>query len=167
MRSKGLLRGGLIFLSLLLVLGGCGWQEMASGALLEALMAECGSLPRGEIYRSDAEEGGAGYAPSALLRAMYGEEGEAAIRPCEFSIYLSSFAEPYEIAVLVAPSSDHARRVYALCLSRMDDLRVALRGTDREALSQNAIVYRKGRCVVMGIIQDRDAFSRTLKRRLR
>ena len=168
MRTKAnvLLRLNLLFLSCFLLLFGCGRKSVYSGDILEELMASCGSLPRGEIYCSDAEEGGAGYAPSALLRAMYGEEGEEAIRFCEFSLYVSSFAQPYEIAVLAAPSSDHARRVYALCLSRLDDLKVALRNTDYEGLSQNALVYRRGRYVVMGLTQDRDSFLHAVKRAL-
>ncbi len=154
----------LLLLSAVVMLVGCARNKESPDTVLSELMGEEDALPKGEIYRSGVEEGSKGYPPSALLRAMYGEEGEEDIRLCEFSMYLSSFAVPLEIAVFRAPSKDHARRVYALCLSRMDTLRVALRHTEHAPLGEEIAIYRSGRYVVMGVTHDRNSFLKAVKR---
>ena len=152
-----------IFLSLSLLLSGCSRRQKSPEDILSELMGADSSLPRGEIYGSEAGEGEAGYPPSVLLRAMYGENCEELIRSCDFSIYLSSFAIPLEIAVFQAPSKDHAREIYALCLTRMDLLKVSLRQTDHADLCEEIRVYRSGRYVVMGVTWDGDSFFRAAK----
>ncbi len=157
----------LLLLSALLLLGGCAQDEKSADTILSALMgAGEDSLPEGEIYRSGAEEGSEDYPPSALLRALYGEDGEESIRICDFSIYLSAFAVPLEIAVFRAPSGDHARRIYALCLSRMDLLKVALRETEFDALGGEICVYRAGRYVVMGVTWNQESFLKAVKKEI-
>lgn len=153
-----------ILLSLSILLVGCAHGKKSPDEMLGVLMQSAGELPTGVIYRSESEEGSQGYPPSALLRAMYGESGEALIRACDFAIYLSSFAKPYEIAVLTAPSADHARKIYALCLSRADDLRVALSETDFVSLAAEIRVHRSGRTVIMGVTPDGDAFYSAVRR---
>ncbi|MBR2354270.1 MAG: hypothetical protein IKA76_07215 [Clostridia bacterium] len=153
-----------IFLSLLLLLGSCGQNKQSPDEILEVLTQAVGELPRGVIYRSRAEEGEESYPPSAVLRAMYGESAEDLIRQCDFAIYLSSFAKPYEIAVLTAPSADHARKIHALCLSRADDLRVALTETDFVSLADEIRIYRSGRTVIMGMTPNSDAFYSAVRR---
>lgn len=162
-RKTFLERAAALALAAILLLCGCGRAEKATDGILSALMGEEGTFPKGEIYRSNAEEGSRGYPPSAVLRAMYGEESEEAIRATDFSIYLSSFALPYEIAVVRAPSSDHAIHIYSLFLSRADTVKVALAHTDFAPLCDEILVYRSGRTVVMGVTSDKESFLKAVK----
>lgn len=154
----------LLFCLLLLALSSCSFHKKSSDRIRSELMEEMEDLPAGVCYRSAEEEGEEGYLPSAALRAMYGEEAEALLRSTDFSIYLSSFAEPYELAVFCAETRADARAVYALLLSRADDVRVALRRTEFEPLGEEITVLLSGRYAVMGVTKDGEALRRAIKR---
>ncbi len=142
----------------------CSDRKKSSDRILSELMERCDGLPEGEILRSDAGEGSEGYASSAVLRAMYGEDAEDLLRRCDFSIYISSFAAPYEIAVIRAVSRADARAISSLFFCRADELRVALRRTEFEGLTNEIRVLVSGRYVVMGITEDGETFADLAKR---
>ena len=154
----------LLLCVLLLLLSSCSLHQKSPDRILSELMEAIGELPVGESYCSRAEEGTEGYLPSAVLRAMYGETAEPLLRTSVFSIYLSSFAEPYELAVFLANSYTDARAVYTLLLGRADDVRVALRHTGFEFLGEEITVLRSGRYVVMGITKDEAELRRAIKK---
>ena len=142
----------------------CSAQKKSPDRVLSELLAACDDLPGGEIFHSGAEEGREGYLPSSLLRAMYGEDAEPLLRGCAFSIYLSSFAEPIEIAVVRTESRTDARAGSALFLCRKDELRVALRHTEFAPLMDEICVTVSGRYVVMGVTKDGKRFSDAVRR---
>lgn len=134
--------------ALLGILCGCSGKLPDASARLDDWMAELGELPDGELYRSGVGEGEEGFLPPDLRDAMYGEDAEGLFLLIEsYAIYLSSFAEPCELAVFCAYSANDADRLAAMCLSRIDTLRTALRGTPMEAACERAEVTCKGRVV--------------------
>ena len=139
---------------LCICLTACGKQPVSAETLLLELMAEYESLPDGVIYRSGAEEGEAGYPSPELMESLYGANAAEVLELVEdYAIYLSSFAMPIELAVFRCYSATDAHQVEAMCLNRREALRVALRGTELEELSDSLQVQCKGRLIVMRMEQ--------------
>jgi len=146
----------LLFLSLLLCLTvcSCSQEQKGTDVLLGELLAEAEDLPMGEIFRSDAVEGEAGYFSERLMATVYGESAVTHCFPLveEYAIYLSSFAEPCEIAVFRCYARSDTDRVAEMCLSRIEQLRIQLGGTDYRARADRATVSVEGRLVVMRLL---------------
>ena len=120
----------LVFISLAIVLVFCACSQPREHAeeLLRREMARIDGLPQGEIYYSFAVEGEVGYLSERLIATLYGPH---AIHRCfplieEYAIYLSSFAEPCEIAVFRCYEKSDADRIAEMCLSRIDEIRISL-----------------------------------------
>ncbi len=143
----------------------CAQKRIDTEAILTELLDVSGELPRGEIYRSGAEEGSVSYLSPSLRQAMYGEDSEELFCTLEeYSIYLSSFAIPCEIAVFSARSVSDAEAIAALCLGRADTLRVLLRQTEFQDMAQSVRVICRGRLVIMGLVEDPDSFEKEAAR---
>ncbi len=171
-RIKKKLQGlGIFFLigcCALPCLAACKRQELGAEDILYELKAECAELPQGRVYLSGAEEGEDSFLSPSLIRSLYGEEGEENLaRTEEYAIYLSSFAAPYEIAVFQCYSSQDADRIVALCLSRSDEIRVGLRETTYEKLSDCVRIVSKGRYVVMMITEESETLQQKALRLIR
>ncbi len=140
-----------ICLALILCVSSCGERESAED-ILYRICADS-ELPSGETYLRGAEEGSAGYLDASVIKSLYGEDGEAAFLLLEdYAIYLSSFAAPCEVAVLVCYSASDTECVAELCLERIETLKVILRDTEFFDVMQRASVTIKGRTVVMKIV---------------
>lgn len=141
----------IICLALIFCVASCGARESAED-ILYSICAEA-ELPSGVTYLRGAAEGSAGYLDAGVIESLYGEDGEAAFLLLEdYAIYLSSFAVPYEVAVLECYSASDTERVAELCLERIDVLKVILRDTEYFDVMQRASVKIKGRTVVMKIV---------------
>ena len=133
----------------------CGCTSSASTA--EILTAMCSSqtvLPAGQVYSMEALSGED--VNTELLAVLYGG-GEL---PAEFAVMngfdirLSSFAEPYELAVFRCVSAQDAYDVAQMCLRRIERLRVSCRETEYASLVDSARVGICGKFVLMAICDD-------------
>ena len=135
----------------------CGCTSSSSTE--DILTAMCGSqifLPAGQIYRMEALSNEGEYDDTELLAVMYGG-GEL---PAEFAVInsfgirLSSFAEPYEIAVFRCVSAHDAYDVAQMCLRRIERLRISCRETEFASLADSARVSICGKYVLMALCDD-------------
>ena len=118
-------------------------EQRSASDILSEKMASIGNLPAGSIYLSAAKEGDVSYISAELLSTMYGidlENVEEHFKICEdIAIYLSNSA-PYEIAVFKCYSSTDASSIAALCMKRIENMRVLLRNTEWYSASDGAHV---------------------------
>ena len=158
-----------LVLSIGLLVSSCGRREATAWEILLSLCETAGELPTGEIYHAAAEEGARGYLSPEMIESLYGEEGKEVFGELllDYAIYLSSFAAPYEIAVLRAHSTTDAHRVAELCLSRADELQVALHRTEWETLGSSIEVVVRGRWVVMLVTDSNESLKESAVRAVR
>lgn len=150
---------------LCLSLSSCSVKNKHSGEILAELWERCEKLPRGVIYESGTPEGEENYMSPTLAEALYGERSSEYFPLIEeFSIYLSSFASPYEIAVFICYSSTDARKIERMCRERADIVSVALRHTEFYELCDNIRIVRKGNTVVFLMTDRPDDMARLVKR---
>ena len=141
------------------------YQKKTSEDILHRLMTGAGELPDGEIYVSGAEEGSEEYMPPFLREAMYGEGHSEYFSLIEdYSIYLSSFAEPYEIAVFKCYSKSDGIRIERMCRARADILEVALNKTKFSELCKGIRVIRKDHFVIFIMTESSNEVARLAKR---
>lgn len=139
----------------------CSFSERSADDILERLMIRCVSLPEGEIFGSDAEEGEDGFLPPTVRNAMYGEDcAEYFSLIEEYSIYLSSFASPYEIAVFKCYSGSDGLKIERMCRERKDIVGVALRDTSFYELYDDIRVVREGKYVIFIMCDAPDSLVR-------
>lgn len=153
-----------------LPLGGCGRREERIGAAerLAELREACAPLPDGTVYRSGAEEGEAAYLSPSLRDTLYGTHAEAVFAHItDYAVYLSSFATPTELAVFCCDSVGSARQAESLCRERADTLRIALRGTAFETMSDGASVVCRGKTVIMTLTESPEEAREAALRLLR
>lgn len=150
-----------VVLMLCLSLFSCSARSASTGEILSRLMTNEIDLPAGVIYTPDAEEGETGYLSPSLAEALWGEDAEEGFGLLEdYSVYISSFASPFEIGVFRCYSATDAIRIEQLCRGRADIVTVALRHTEYYSLCHNARILREGDTVVFIMTSDPD---RTLK----
>lgn len=155
----------LVMIALCLSLVSCASRAHSTDMILGRLMEECGELPSGKIYRGGRESVSEGSLPPELMCALYGEDAkESFLSVSEYSIYLSSFASPYEIAVFRCYSSTDAIDIERLCRARGDIVSVALRQTDYYELCDNILIVREGRCVVFAMTDSPRSVERLIKK---
>ena len=144
-----------------LLLTACRQGERSAEVILEKLMGDCPSLPAGQVYLHSAVEGLPSYLNGSLRRSLYGEEGEVCFPLLsDFALFLSSRPIPFELAVFLCESATDAHRVAAMCMTRADTLRVALRGSTFEERGEGIRVVVRGRRVIMTVTPDGDAMER-------
>ena len=126
----------------------CGRADKRSALdILSEKMSDVGDIPSGSIYLSTSEEWESSYLSPELLSVMYGENAEESLALCsDIAIYLSERA-PYEIAVFKCYSSADAENIAALCMKRMDNMRVILKNTEWYSASLDSRVEVFGRVV--------------------
>lgn len=133
----------------------CQRREQSATARLQDLMHGAQTLPTGIVYHKDAEEGSKEYLSPSLIAAMYGENADEEYFPMisDYAVYLSSFAEPYEIAVFCCYSATDAEEIAKMCLARLDILRVALATSAYREMLSCAEVRIEGRSVILYIAE--------------
>ena len=149
------------WVAFLVLLGVC-WSSLGcrqvtprgADEILCDYMARQDSLPAGVIYRAGAAEGEDGYFSAQMMARMYGEEADIRCFSLveDYAIYLSSFAEPCEIAVLRCYAKSDCDRIAEMCLARIETLRIALVGTPYRARADAASVVVEGNLVVMRLL---------------
>ena len=145
-------------------LNGCGEEESAE-ALLWSLLGEASSLPKGEVYLSRAEEGEVGFLSSELVVRMYGEGGEALMKIAEeIALFLPSFPQPAELAVITCYSATDAYEAEAVLRARLEHLTVAFFGTEWEATVRGARVAVEGRRVFFLLAEEAEELERLARR---
>ncbi len=143
----------------------CSAAHMDTAEVLDALMESCASLPEGVIYKNTAQEGDRGYMSPSLAEALYGKRAEEYFPLLEeYSIYLSSFASPYEIAVLRCYSASDAKRIERMCRERADLVSVALRQTEFYSLCGNIRIVREGDTVIFLMTDSPEKSARLAKK---
>ena len=107
---------GIVLVSL-----ACGQKRSAYDILMGALEKEK-QRPTGEIYRSGADFGEAGYLSSDMISLLYGHNAEKFdfLLIEEYAIYICSFAEPFEAAVFRCYSESDTDSVAKMCFYRVD-----------------------------------------------
>lgn len=133
----------------------CQRREVGASERLRELMESAQTLPAGTVYHKNAEEGSEAYLSPSLVAAMYGEDANDTYFPliADYAVYLSSFAEPYEIAVFCCYSATDAEEIAKMCLARLDILRVALANTAYRELVSSAEVCIERRTVILYVAE--------------
>ena len=150
---------------LCLSLVSCTSKKRNTGEILQELMTAARELPQGEIYVKNAAEGEDGYLSAAMADALYGEAASEYLALTEeYSIYLSSFAKPYEIAVFKCYSSTDAQKIERMCRERANIVSVALRRTEFHSLHENIRIIREGDTVVFLMTDRPDKTERLAKK---
>ncbi len=143
----------LSFFSLCLI--ACRAPAQAS-EILHAMIDSQPNLPAGTTYRKDASLGEDGHVDNELLSVLY---GNGTLPPefefiNDFAIHLSSFAEPYELAVFHCVSERDAYDVARMCLKRTQRLAISCRETEFTTLVDNAQVTIRGKYVLIAVCDD-------------
>ncbi len=152
----------------LLCLSSCSSHTRSKSAreILTGLMEECDFIiPDGCIYEYGAEEGSEGFLSPSLISALYGEEApdEALAYTDDYAIYLSGFAEPYEIAVFHCRAESDTDKLYAICSERIDQLKVLLLQTSYAGFADTAQICIHGKYVIMISVGEQ---SRSISRKI-
>ncbi len=145
-----------VLLTLTVLLCSCARADASSAQVLSALIdAEIG-LPAGQIYLSAASEDDASYLSPDLVAALYGE-GELPWQLSlleDYGLFLSTAQHPCEFAVFRVRARSDTDDVAAMCLSRLDALRIHYKDTAYAAYLQNARVVVSGNYVLLLISSD-------------
>ena len=153
---------------LCLSLFSCSSGEPTANEILYSIIEGSAPLPAGVVYSPSAEVGDKEYLSPALAEALWGEDAQEGFSLLEdYSIYLSSFAKPYEIGVFVCYSATDAVRIEELCRSRADIVSVSLRQTEFFDLCQSIRICRSGRYVVFLMTPNTYESERIAKRLIR
>ncbi len=150
-----------------LSLTACGEHSegMETERILTSLMEAQESFPGGVTFRHTATEGMEDYLPPSAREAMYGADSERYFKLIEqYSIYMSSFAAPYEIGVFKCYSKSDGLKIEAMCRTRWDIVSVALRETEFYGLCDDIRVLRKGDTVVFIMVDNADKCARLAKK---
>ena len=132
-----------------LALTACAKPQKACSDELSALLGET-PLPSGVTYICGSEVGNGGYLSPETARALYGEDAEALLALCEdYAIFLSERPNPFEAAVFRCYSASDCDRIAGALLSRIEDIRIALRDTELSGAYDTAEVKISGRVVTM------------------
>jgi hypothetical protein len=147
----------LLFLTAsMLLLCSCAKEHATAAQVLSALIdAEIG-LPAGQIYLSAAPEDDASYLSPDLVAALYGE-GELPWQLSlleDYGLFLSTAQHPCEFAVFRVRARSDTDDVAAMCLSRLDALRIHYKDTQYASYTQNARVVVIGKYVLLLISSD-------------
>lgn len=145
-----------VLLTLTVLLCSCARADASSAQVLSALIdAEIG-LPAGQIYLSAAPEDDASYLSPDLVAALYGG-GELPWQLSlleDYGLFLSTAQHPCEFAVFRVRARSDTDDVAAMCLTRLDTLRMHYKDTAYAAYLQNARVVVSGNYVLLLISSD-------------
>ena len=159
------LRAPLLILSILLLLCSCAKEQATAAQVLDALVAVEIGLPAGQIYLSAASEDDASYLSPDLVAALYGE-GELPWQLSlieDYGLFLSTAQHPCEFAVFRVRARSDTDDVAAMCLTRLDDLRMHYKDSAYAAYLQNARVVVSGKYVLLLISSDPEHALRAAK----
>ncbi len=127
----------------------CGDTRNAEDTLL-SITKNLDSLPYGNLYLKSAEEGRAEHLTATTITSLY-HEGAAEYEFTlieDFAIYLCP-KEPCEVAVYKCYSASDTDLIAAMCLRRIDSLRILLEETPYNEIPKNAEVDINGRFVIV------------------
>ncbi len=150
------LRVPLLILSILLLLCGCAKEQATAAQVLDALVAAEIGLPAGQIHLSAAPEDSAAYLSPELMAALYGE-GELPWQLSlaeDYGLFLSTAQHPCEFAVFRCYARSDTDEIAAMCLARLDTLRIHYKDTQYASHTQNARVVVIGKYVLLLISSD-------------
>ena len=156
----------LLVLSILLLLCACAKEQATAAQVLDALVAAEIGLPAGQIYLSAASEDDTSYLSPDLVAALYGE-GELPWQLSlleDYGLFLSTAQHPCEFAVFRTRARSDTDNVAAMCLSRLDALRIHYKDTQYASYTQSARVVVIGKYVLLLISSDPDHALRAAQR---
>ena len=144
------------------ILVSCSQKNTSTREIFDRIYEALSPVPDGEIYFSKSDEGTRHYMSSALFSTIYENgtfiDGSDIIE--EYTVYLSSFALPFEIAVFKCYSPSDTVKIEQMCIGRLDFLRKHFKNTEHENAIDKASVISDGKYVIMIICQsDADLFE--------
>ena len=145
----------------------CGKKEKTASAVFDSFISEIEMLPEGTVFRSGSAEGSGEYLSESLCTTLYGERAVTDIFPLieDYSIYLCSFAYPFEAAVFKCYSKSDADFVAEMCFLRGDMVKVLLHSEGVNDVEVKVMI--KGRFVAMYIGTKPEEAARAFDRAMR
>ena len=145
---------------------GCARRDKRTDNSLYEICASL-SLPAGETFLSDAKEGEANFLSRDTADSLYGKGCVERTFPliAEYAVYISSFAEPCEVAVFKCYSRTDTDTVSEMCLERADEISVLLKNT--EYASVDARIITRQKYVVMLLCEDTDKAAEAARKALK
>ena len=151
----------LLFLSLCFVLCSCSRETTEAEDILKNIIENEKVLSVGQIYRKGAEEGKDDYLSGNMIEVLYGARADAEYFSMleDYAIYLSSFANAFEVAVFKCYSKSDADSISKLCFLRGDTIKSLI---SHEEGNENITVkvFSKDRYVCMYVGTDPDGAER-------
>ena len=136
----------------------CARTEASAAEVLDAMIGAEIGLPAGQVYLASAPKESEAYLAPDLMAALYGE-GELPWQLSlleDYGLFLSTAQHPCEFAVFRVRARSDTDDVAAMCLSRLDALRIHYKNTQYASYTQNARVVVIGKYVLLLISSDPD-----------
>ena len=151
----------LLFLILCLAFCSCGRESVEADTVLKNIIENEKKLPVGQIYRKGAEEGKNDYLSGDMICILYGAKADISYFPMieDYTIYISSFAEPFEVAIFKCYSKSDVDSIIKLCFLRGDSIKSLInhvKGCEEVSVK----VTSKGRYVCMYVGTDPEGAER-------
>ena len=103
------------------------------------------------------------YLTDAFMNTVLRKAPKDSFRRPLYAIYLSGFAEPYEIAVFHCRAESDTDKLYAICSERIDQLKVLLLQTSYAGFADTAQICIHGKYVIMISVGEQ---SRSISRKI-
>ena len=136
-----------------LLFSSCAYRQSCMDILLEFTQKNDG-LPYGGIYLSGADEGSENFLSPSLIKVLY-YDGAAEYEFSmieEYAIYLSDQPKPCEVAVYKCYSRSDTLTVAAMCLERIEKLKILLADTAFAEIPPRADIDIKGHFVIVTML---------------
>ena len=146
----------LILMICLCLLVGCAKENATAAQVLDALVGAEIGLPAGQIYLGSAPKDSDAYLPPDMIAALYGQ-GELPWQLSlaeDYGIFLSTAQHPCEFAAFRCYARSDTDDIAAMCLTRLDALRIHYKDTQYASYTQNAQVVVIGKYVLLLISSD-------------
>lgn len=146
--ARSLFLSALVF-AICFAFAACAETQTPCSEELAALLEET-ARPAGVTYICGAGEGEEEYLSPETACALYGDGADELLALCEdFAIFISERPNPFEAAVFRCYSASDCDKIATALLSRIDDIRIALRDTELAGAYDTAEVRISGRVVIM------------------
>ena len=128
----------------------CDKETRTASEILGELLENEKKLPDGPIYLTEAVVGEKEYFPNEKKDSMYGAKAREEFFPLieNYAVYISSFANAFEVAVFKCYSKSDVDSICEMCFSRGDTIRTVI-GHQKGFENVKVRVIFRGRYVCM------------------
>ena len=139
----------------------CGKDSRTALQVLEDIFENEKELPSGQLYLTGAEAGASEYFSDRMVSVMYGEKAKDQYFYLigDGAVFLSSFANAFEIAVFRCYSKSDVDSICEMCFSRCDTVRSVI-NHQKGFENVKARVFFSGKYVCMYVGEDPDGAER-------